>query len=69
LLVVPASVGDGWQWSDLQQAVIETFELAKQRAVEPDAIAKTAYAQVLPAVLALVANRDVTLVADLGSLA
>ena len=66
LLVVPASVGDGWQWSELQQAIIDTMDLAKQRAVEPDAIATTAYAHLLPAVLAPVASKHVTLVANIG---
>ena len=69
LLVVPAAVGDGWQWADLQQAILDTMDLAKQRAVEPDAIATTAYAQLLPAVLAPVADKHVTLAAPIESLA
>ena len=64
LLIVPATLGNGWQWAELQQAVIDTFELAKTRAVEPDAIARTHYAQLLPAVLAPVANQHATLVAN-----
>jgi len=62
LLVVPPDPSQ-WQWTDLQQAVIETFDLARVRAVEPDAIAQTTYGQLLPAVVAPLGDPNATLVA------
>jgi hypothetical protein len=67
LLVVPPDPAH-WQWADLQQAVIETFELARVRAVEPDALAQTAYGQLLPAVVAPLGDRNATLVATFARL-
>ena len=60
LLVVPPDPAS-WQWADLQQAVVDTFELARARAVEPDALAQTAYGQILPAVLAPTSDRNTTI--------
>jgi hypothetical protein len=51
LLVVPPVRVAGGQWAvtDLVDAVTETFELAKTRAVEPAHVGATAFAQLLPA--------------------
>ena len=52
LLLAVSPVVDGqWQWDDLVDTVMDTFDRAKRRAVEPDLLKPTAYAQLLPAVL------------------
>lgn len=51
LLVTPASVGERWQWSDVERAVPETFALAKTRAAEPSDVSATPLARLLPATL------------------
>jgi hypothetical protein len=48
--------------------VNETLDLAKKRTVEPDALAFTHLATVLPAVVAPVAQQAVTFTLDLGRL-
>ena len=49
LLVVPPDPTGGWVWEDLIGALHDTLDLAQQRALEPSAIAATAYAAFLPA--------------------
>jgi hypothetical protein len=51
LLVVPPVRTAGGQWAsaDLVDAITETFELAKTRAVEPAHLGATAFAHLLPA--------------------
>lgn len=52
LLVTPAAWGSGsWSWIDLVEAVVETFELAKLRAVEPEQIGETPYASYFPSLI------------------
>jgi hypothetical protein len=69
LLVVPprADRSQAWLADDLLGAVNETLDLAKKRTVEPDALAFTHLATVLPAVVAPVAQQAVTFTLDLGS--
>lgn len=50
LAIAPRRTG-GWQWNDLTTVIEETFERARMRAVEPDAIAQSAYFQALPTIL------------------
>ncbi|MGI4735267.1 MAG: hypothetical protein ACRYG7_08825 [Janthinobacterium lividum] len=57
-----------WQADDLLGAVNETLDLAKKRTVEPDDLAATHLATVLPAVIAPVAQQAVTMTLDLGSI-
>jgi hypothetical protein len=40
-----------WQWKDVREALYETIDLAKLRAVEPRHIDNTTYAQLLPALV------------------
>jgi hypothetical protein len=54
LLVTPPAFTGQWQWTDIVNTLKETLELAKLRAVEPDQIDKTPYAQFLPATMAAV---------------
>ncbi|MGI4742621.1 MAG: hypothetical protein ACRYG7_46275 [Janthinobacterium lividum] len=57
-----------WTTDDLLGAVNETLDLAKKRTVEPDMLAFTHLATVLPAVVAPVAQQAVTFTLDLGRL-
>jgi hypothetical protein len=52
LLVTPSAFSGQWQWTDLVDTLKETLDLAKLRAVEPDHIDGTTYAQFLPATVA-----------------
>jgi hypothetical protein len=51
LLAVSPNVNGSWDWDDLLDTVIDTFDRAKRRAVEPDFLRSTAYWQLLPAIL------------------
>lgn len=51
LLAVSPNVNGQWDWDDLVDTVIDTFDRAKRRAVEPDFLRPTAYWQLLPAIL------------------
>jgi hypothetical protein len=51
LLAVSPRMTGRWDWNDLVDTVIDTFDRAKRRAVEPDFLRTTPYAQLLPAVL------------------
>jgi hypothetical protein len=48
LLVTPPAFTGSWQWQDIVDAVGETLDRAKQRAVEPAQLDDTAYARFLP---------------------
>jgi hypothetical protein len=67
LVVSPHAQATGdWTSADLLGAVNETLDLAKKRTVEPDALAFTHLAAVLPAVVAPVAQQAVSFTLDLG---
>lgn len=51
LLAVSPTVKGHWEWDDLVETLIDTFDRAKRRTVEPDFLRTTPYAQLLPAVL------------------
>ena len=69
LVVSPrADTTSAWTTADLLGAVNETLDLAKKRTVEPDALAFTHLATVLPAVVAPVAQQALTFTLDLGRL-
>jgi hypothetical protein len=51
LLAVSPNVNGQWEWDDLVETLTDTFDRAKRRAVEPDSLRTTPYAQLLPAVL------------------
>jgi hypothetical protein len=51
LVAVSPSIKGHWEWDDLVDTLVDTFDRAKRRAVEPDFLRTTPYAQVLPAVL------------------
>src|SRR5215211_21261 len=52
LLAVTPSITNQWEWDDLVFTILDTMELAKNRAVEPDHVDKTYLNQVLPSVFA-----------------
>lgn len=51
LLAVSPTIKGHWEWDDLVETLTDTFDRAKRRAVEPDFLRTTPYAQLLPAVL------------------
>lgn len=61
LLVTPPAFTGSWKWQDLVNTLHETLNLAKLRAIEPDEIDKTRYAQLLPATVAAVTTYPVTI--------
>ena len=56
LVAVPPRIDEGWSWDDLMGCVNDTLDRAKLRAVEPDHIASTALAHLLPAVITAVST-------------
>ena len=65
LLATPPTHKSGWQWQHLVDTLHETLDLARQRAVEPAHLDKTALAPLIPAVMAAVAGQKVTSMLDL----
>jgi hypothetical protein len=51
LVVVPPVLRGHWEWDDLVGGVNEALDLAKLRAIEPDAVTASGHFQVLPAIL------------------
>lgn len=51
LLAVSPVIDGSWNWDDLVSTLADTFDRAKRRAVEPDFLQETPYAQLLPAIL------------------
>ena len=60
LLVTPAA-GTAWSWDDLRQAIPDTMQLAKQRAVEPVHLEATAAARFLPATVSAVTEAGISI--------
>jgi hypothetical protein len=60
LLVTPAEFTGAWRWADFVDAVNETLNLAKSRAVEPAQVEKTPYTCFLPAVISAVTSNQLT---------
>lgn len=54
LLAVTPEVTGSWTWDKLVGILHDTLDRARQRAVEPDQLGGTAYAHLLPAVLAAI---------------
>jgi hypothetical protein len=68
LVVPPDKTGPSGQWksADLVDAITETFEMARLRAVEPAHLDGTAYAQLLPATLMSATRAPITISTDLA---
>ncbi len=66
LLAVPASIGESWTWEDLRATIPDTFALARLRAIEPTAFDDSVLARFLPATIAAVTARPITIGVDLA---
>ncbi|MCY1039703.1 hypothetical protein OV208_00105 [Corallococcus sp. bb12-1] len=66
LLVTPPEFRGAWQWADLVDALDETLDLARSRAVEPVHLEGTAYAQLLPATVMASTVNQLTISATLA---
>jgi hypothetical protein len=65
LLVTPAEFRGAWQWEDVVDALNETLDLAKLRAIEPRHVDQLPYAPFLPATLMATQARQLTIAANL----
>lgn len=65
LLVTPTSFTGKWQWTDVVDALNETLDFARRRAVEPAHVDATAYARFLPATVMAVTFSQITISANL----
>ena len=68
LLAVTPVVTGSWKWEDLVFTLIDTLEMAKYRAVEPDHIDKSELSHILPGVLSEVAPPQIADVGDANPL-
>jgi len=66
LLVTPPAMVGQWHWEDLVDALRETLDMAKRRAVEPEQIDTTSYARFLPAALMAATLQPITIEANLA---
>ena len=66
LLVTPSEFRGAWQWNDLIDAMNETLDFAKRRAIEPKHIDQMPYAPFLPATIMATQMRELTIAADLA---
>jgi hypothetical protein len=57
LLAVTPEITGKWTWDKLAGILNDTLERAKQRAVEPDQLERTAFGQLLPAVISAISSR------------
>jgi len=67
LLVVPPETTGAWRWNDLVDAIGETFDLARIRAVEPRDMDDQDYAGLLPATVMAATRRDITIGTSLAA--
>ena len=66
LLVTPSQFRGAWQWTDLVDALNETLDLAKRRAIEPADIDHSPYAPFLPATVVATQVSQLTMAIELG---
>ncbi len=64
LVVVSPDAKGQWIWTDILNALNETLNWAKKRAVEPDRLDDTAYAQLLPAIMTAATRHSATISLD-----
>ncbi|HEX8149789.1 MAG TPA: hypothetical protein VF591_21595 [Pyrinomonadaceae bacterium] len=67
LLVTPPGPGGAWAWGDILDAVNETLEMAKKRAVEPAQVDTTPYARFLPATVMAATLYQISIANDLSA--
>jgi len=66
LLAMPSIFRGHWEWSDLVSSIIETFEMARLRAVEPTMVDDLPYARFLPATMMTVTTYLLTISTNLS---
>jgi hypothetical protein len=66
LLVTPSDFRGAWSWDDLVDALNQTFDLAKRRAIEPSHIDNTPYAPFLPATAVATQAAQLTIALELS---
>ena len=66
MLVVPPKQTGAWEWADIVDALRETLDVARLRAVEPDHLDGTAWARFLPAVVTATTLHPITIAVDFG---
>lgn len=66
LLAISPNETGAWSWDDVMDTVVETLEWAKKRAVDPDQMNTTLFAQVLPATYAAISGTDDSPTLDYG---
>lgn len=66
LLVTPSEFRGSWLWEDLVNALNETLDFAKRRAIEPRRIDRSAYAPLLPATIMVSQVSQLTIAANLA---
>lgn len=66
LLVTPADFTGAWRWSDLVDALNETLDAAKRRAIEPVHLEATPFAPLLPATVVATQVSQLTIAANLA---
>jgi len=66
LLVTPSDFRGAWQWDDLIDALNETLDFAKRRAIEPRRIDQSEYAPLLPATIMASQMKQLTIAANLA---
>jgi hypothetical protein len=64
LLVVPPERTGAWAWADIVDALHETLDAARLRAVEPDQLDGTAWARFLPAIVTATTLHPITIAID-----
>ncbi|MBC7964503.1 MAG: hypothetical protein H7Z17_01155 [Fuerstia sp.] len=66
LLVTPSEFRGTWRWNDLIDALNETLDMAKRRAIEPRHIDKLPYAPFLPATVVATQVSQLTIAVELA---
>ena len=64
LLLTPAQWNGAWTWPDIVDGIIDTFDLARLRAVEPDHLDDGPLGQFLPATVAATTTSGLLLAAN-----
>jgi hypothetical protein len=60
LLALAPHLEREWRWDDLVAAVLETFDMARERVIDTDQIDATSWAQMLPALVTPVTPKNTT---------
>lgn len=67
LLVTPPEIKGHWSWENIIDAMEETLDMAKKRAIEPAQIENSMYGHFLPATIMAAAKHPITVAVDLAA--